>query len=69
MASQRFMIEDDPIALPRGAWAATERRTLRLDDRPVFSLTQGRYRAYLYPLLHACRLSGGQRGTGRPPAS
>jgi Family of unknown function (DUF6807) len=50
MASQRFMIEDDPIALPRGAWAATERRTLRLDDRPVFSLTQGRYRAYLYPL-------------------
>ena len=46
----RFVLEDDPIALPRGAWAATERRTLRLDGRPVFSLTQGRYRAYLYPL-------------------
>jgi len=46
----RFVLEEDPIALPRGAWAATERRTLRLDGRPVCSLTQGRYRAYLYPL-------------------
>ncbi|MEP0320944.1 DUF6807 family protein [Bauldia litoralis] len=46
----RFVLEEDPIALPRGAWAATERRTLRLDGRPVFSLTQGRYRSYLYPL-------------------
>jgi hypothetical protein len=49
MAS-RFVLEEDPIALPRGAWAATERRTLRLDGRPVFSLSQGRFRAYLYPL-------------------
>ena len=50
MAADRFQLEDDPIALPRGAWAATERRTLRLGGRPVFSLTQGRHRAYLYPL-------------------
>lgn len=46
----RFVLEDDPIALPRGAWARTERRTLRRDGRPVLSLTQGRHRAYLFPL-------------------
>lgn len=46
----RFVLEEDPIALPRGAWAATERRTLRREGRPVFSLTQGRFRAYLFPL-------------------
>ncbi len=33
----RFVLEEDPIALPRGAWAATERRTLRYDGRPVFT--------------------------------
>jgi hypothetical protein len=48
--SARFALEEDPIALPRGAWAATARRTLRFDGRPVFSLTQGRYRSYLYPV-------------------
>jgi hypothetical protein len=45
-----FSFNDDPIALPQGAWAATERRTLRLDDRPVLSLTQGRHRNYIFPL-------------------
>ncbi len=46
----RFTLGEDAIALPRGAWARTERRTLRLDGRPVLSLTQGRQRAYVFPL-------------------
>jgi hypothetical protein len=50
MTTARFSLDDDPIALPKGAWAATERRTLRLGDRPVLSLTQGRHRNYIFPL-------------------
>lgn len=46
----RFVLADDPIALPRGAWAKTERRTLRRGAQPVFSLTQGRHRPYLFPV-------------------
>jgi hypothetical protein len=46
----RFTLGDDAIDLPRGAWARTERRTLRLDGRPLLSLTQGRHRAYVFPL-------------------
>jgi hypothetical protein len=45
-----FSFNDDPIALPKGAWAATERRTLRLGDKPILSLTQGRHRNYIFPL-------------------
>lgn len=48
--SDQFNLADDPIALPKGAWAKTERRTLRLGTRPVFSLTQGRHRPYLFPV-------------------
>src|SRR3954464_6365036 len=45
-----FSFNDDPITLPKGAWAATERRTLRFNNRPVLSLTQGRRRNYIFPL-------------------
>ncbi|MGE3830270.1 MAG: PmoA family protein [Parvibaculaceae bacterium] len=45
-----FSFDEDPIALPKGAWAATERQTLRLKDRPVLSLTQGKHRSYIFPL-------------------
>jgi Family of unknown function (DUF6807) len=45
-----FTFSDDPIALPRGAWAGTERRVLRLDGQPVLALSQGRQRAYAFPL-------------------
>ncbi len=48
--ANRFSFSDDPIALPRGAWASTERRVLRLNDRPLLALTQGDKRAYVYPL-------------------
>ncbi|CAN5188098.1 hypothetical protein BH10PSE7_BH10PSE7_12490 [soil metagenome] len=45
-----FSFNADTIALPSGAWAATERRTLRINDKPVLALTQGRYRNYIFPL-------------------
>lgn len=48
--AEHFSLADDPIVLPKGAWARTERRTLRRGVRPVLSLTQGRYRPYLFPL-------------------
>jgi hypothetical protein len=48
--STGFVLADDPIALPKGAWAATERRSLRRDGRSVFSITQGQHRAYLFPV-------------------
>jgi hypothetical protein len=46
----RFSFADDAIALPKGAWARTERRSLRRGGKPVFSLTQGRFRPYLFPV-------------------
>src|SRR5437868_12706529 len=48
--SPDFSFNDDPIALPKGAWAATERRTLRIDGRPALSFTQGPHRNYIFPL-------------------
>ena len=47
---EKFILADDPIALPKGAWAKTERRTLRRGAQPVFSLTQGHHRPYLFPV-------------------
>src|SRR5262245_38459318 len=46
-----YPLTDDVIALPTGAWAATHRRTLRREGRPVLALSQGRHRAYVYPLF------------------
>lgn len=46
----RFALADDPIALPRGAWASTERRMLRIDEKPLLALSQGGKRAYVFPL-------------------
>src|SRR5262245_51105819 len=46
-----YTLTDDVIALPTGAWAATHRRTLRREGRPVLALSQGKYRAYVYPLF------------------
>ena len=47
----RFSLTDDSIALPKGAWARTHRRTLRMDDKPILAFTQGRQRSYIYPLF------------------
>lgn len=50
-----FTFGSDAIALPKGAWANTHRRRLRLDGRTVLALTQGRQRSYAFPL---CTPSG-----------
>jgi len=47
----RFSLTDDSIALPKGAWARTHRRTLSMDGRPILAFTQGRHRSYVYPLF------------------
>ena len=46
-----FVLEQDAIALPKGAWARTHRRTLRRNGAPVLSLTQGRQRCYAFPVF------------------
>jgi hypothetical protein len=46
-----FVLEEDVVALPKGAFARTHRRTLRCNGAPVLSLTQGRQRCYVYPLF------------------
>jgi hypothetical protein len=46
-----YTLTEDVVALPTGAWAATHRRTLRHNGRSVFALSQGRHRAYVYPLF------------------
>ena len=46
-----FTLTDDFIALPKGAWARTHRRTLRKDGKPVLAFTQGKQRSYVYPLF------------------
>lgn len=45
-----FSFQSDAIDLPQGAWAKTHRQTLRWQGRDILSLTQGRRRAYVYPL-------------------
>lgn len=45
-----FSLDSDAIDLPKGAWAKTHRRTLRWQGRDILALTQGRLRAYVYPL-------------------
>ena len=46
----RFTFADDELHLPKGAWARATRQMLRRDGNPVLGLTQGRQRAYVYPL-------------------
>lgn len=46
-----FSLTEDEVGLPTGAWAAGHRRTLRQGDRPILSLSQGKHRAYVYPLF------------------
>jgi hypothetical protein len=49
--TQGFSLETDDIALPQGAFAGTHRQTLRHNGNPVLALTQGRRRAYVFPLF------------------
>ena len=45
-----FSITSDIVDLPRGAWAKGHRLYILWRGRPVISLTQGDYRAYLHPV-------------------
>lgn len=49
--SRGYSLAEDRLALPSGAFARTHRHTLRFDGRPVLGLTQGRHRAYVFPLF------------------
>lgn len=45
-----FELVGDEIALPKGAWAKTHRRSLRWRGRDILAFTQGSHRPYLYPV-------------------
>jgi len=45
-----FILESDSIALPKGAWAKTHRRSLRYRGRNLLAFTQGQFRPYLFPV-------------------
>lgn len=45
-----FTFGAETLHLPKGAWARATRRILRRNGRPVLGLTQGRQRAYVYPV-------------------
>ena len=46
-----FTVEEEPIALPRGAVAKARRLKVGWRGRAITALSQGEYRAYLYPVL------------------
>lgn len=46
-----FLLDEDPMGLPRGAWAKSERRILRWRKSEVLGLSQGQFRAYLFPVF------------------
>ena len=45
-----FSVGDEAVALPAGASALSRRTDVRCRDRHLFSLSQGPFRAYLYPV-------------------
>ncbi len=45
-----FSVEDEVVSLPRGAWAKSHRLNVRWRGRNIASLSQGAYRAYLFPV-------------------
>ena len=45
-----FSVEDEVVSLPRGAWAKSHRLNVRWRGRDIASLSQGAFRAYLFPV-------------------
>ena len=45
-----FAVGDEAVALPAGASALSRRTDVRCRGRHLFSLSQGPFRAYLYPV-------------------
>ena len=48
---ENFSLEGDQVALPKGAWAQSHRLNVRWRGRDVTALSQGAFRAYLYPVF------------------
>ena len=46
-----FRLQSEDIDLPAGAWSAGTRTMLMWGDKPVFGLTPGAFRNYLYPVF------------------
>lgn len=64
MTDGPFTFESERLALPRGASAHSQRRWLRHRGRSVLATTQGRQRAYIFPLY----TPGGALVTTESPA-
>ena len=47
---ENFSLEGDQVALPKGAWAQSHRLNVRWRGRDLTALSQGAFRAYLYPV-------------------
>ena len=47
---QNFSLEGDQVALPKGAWAQSHRLNVRWRGKDLTALSQGQFRAYLFPL-------------------
>ena len=45
-----FSLEGDQVALPKGAWAQSHRLNVRWRGRDLTALSQGAFRAYLFPV-------------------
>ena len=46
-----FVVENEAVDLPRGAWTGTHRVGVRWQGRRLFSISQGCFRSYLFPVL------------------
>ena len=45
-----FSLEGDEVALPKGAWAQSHRLNVRWRGKDLTALSQGAFRAYLFPV-------------------
>ena len=47
---RNFSLEGDQVALPKGAWAQSHRLNVRWRGKDLTALSQGAFRAYLFPV-------------------
>ena len=64
---QYFSIDSDAISLPRGAWAKAHRLNVSWRGRPIAALSQGEYRAYLFPVYTPAGFAVTSEESDRPP--
>ena len=46
-----FVVQQEEVDLPRGAWTGTHRVGVRWRGKRLFSISQGPYRSYLFPVF------------------